>query len=76
MNSASQEPVLHCPVCYSTTFQTSKARPEDGLRTRLFKRPVRCKQCSNRIFASRSYARWLEKAQSQPTAAAPYMAAK
>jgi len=60
-------PLLHCPTCYSTRFQLSRPRPEDRLQLWTFKKPVRCKQCSTRIYASRSYARWLLKQEDRAT---------
>jgi hypothetical protein len=32
------------------------------------KQPVRCKKCNTRVFASRSYARWLRKQEINPAA--------
>ncbi len=58
-------PVLHCPTCYSTTFQISRVRPEDRLQLLLFKQPVRCRTCNTRIYASRSYAKWLRREEQQ-----------
>jgi len=31
-----------------------------------FKQPVRCKKCNTRIYANRSYARWLRKQEERP----------
>ncbi len=61
MPTESEVPVLHCPTCYSTEFQISRARPEDRLQLWMFKRPVRCRKCNARTYATRSYARWLRK---------------
>jgi hypothetical protein len=63
-------PVLHCPTCYSTKFQLSRPRPEDRLQILTFKQPVRCKKCSTRIYAGRSYARWLRKQEERPEVSA------
>ncbi|HEY0785001.1 MAG TPA: hypothetical protein VGD62_03970 [Acidobacteriaceae bacterium] len=59
----SKIPVMHCPTCYSTNFKISRVRPEDRLQMLIFKYPVRCRKCSARIYASRSYAKWLRKAE-------------
>jgi hypothetical protein len=61
MSNNVEAPVLHCPTCYSTNFQLSKARPEDRLQIWLRKQPVRCRKCNARVYASRSYAKWLRK---------------
>ena len=61
MPNESKVPVLHCPTCYSTKFQLSKSRREDRLRLLIFQQPVRCRKCNTRIYASRTYARWLRK---------------
>jgi hypothetical protein len=58
---ARNPPVLHCPTCYSTKFQTSRPRREDRLRLLSLKSPVRCQKCNVRIYASRSYVRWLRR---------------
>ncbi|RRA48106.1 hypothetical protein [Acidipila sp. EB88] len=55
------EPVLHCPTCYSTKFNLSRPRPEDRLQMLAFRYPVRCKKCNARTFASRAYAKYLRK---------------
>ncbi len=55
------EPVLHCPTCYSTKFRLSKIRPEDRFQLLLFRYPVRCRKCTARIYAGRSYANYLKK---------------
>jgi hypothetical protein len=52
-------PLLHCPTCYATAFKTSRARPGEWPQRLLRKLPVRCRKCNMRIFASRSYGKWL-----------------
>ncbi len=53
------EPVLHCPTCWSTKFQLSRPRPEDRFQMLLMRYPVRCRKCRARVYASRSYAKYL-----------------
>jgi Zn finger protein HypA/HybF involved in hydrogenase expression len=65
MPNKSEAPIMHCPTCYSTNFQISKARPEDRLQIWLLKQPVRCRKCNARIYASRSYGKWLRKETAQ-----------
>ncbi len=56
-----QEPVLHCPTCYSTKFQLSRMRPEDRLQRLFFRYPVRCRKCNARMYAPRAYANYLRR---------------
>ncbi len=53
------EPVLHCPTCYSTKFQLSRIRPADRWQLLFLRFPVRCRKCRARVFASRTYAKYL-----------------
>jgi hypothetical protein len=74
MPTASEVPVLHCPTCYSTEFQISRARPEDRLQIWMFKRPVRCRKCNFRTYASRSYAKWLRAQEDRQASIRPGLA--
>ena len=55
------ELVVHCPTCYSTKFRLSRMRPEDRFQRILFRYPVRCRQCSARLYVNRAYANYLRR---------------
>ena len=57
----SEDPVLHCPTCYSTRFQLSRVRSEDRLQMLFLRYPVRCRKCNARVYAPRSYANYLRR---------------
>ncbi len=54
-------PPPHCPTCYSTDLQASRLRPEDRWQRLIFKLPIRCRNCRERFYASRSSVKLLPK---------------